>query len=67
VQGWVDDAGYPSGMRLPMSPQEFRLVDADAFAKAADELEALENPTPIEADVALYLARAARLLRLGID
>jgi hypothetical protein len=54
-------------MRLPMSPQEFRLVDADAFAKAADELEALENPTPIEADVALYLARAARLLRLGID
>jgi hypothetical protein len=50
-----------------MSPAETASVDADTFDEFAAELEALENPTPIEADVAHYLAEAARLLRLGID
>jgi hypothetical protein len=67
ADGWVDDADYPDGRRLPMTPAETAEVDADLIATAAAELEALESPDQIVQDAARALAEAARLLRLGID
>jgi hypothetical protein len=66
MQGWVDDADYPDGRRLPMSPQEQAEVDADAIATAAAWLQELESPDPIVQDAARELAEAARRLRDGI-
>jgi hypothetical protein len=65
MQGWVEDAEYPDGLRLPMSAGERAEVDADVFDEFAAALEALEHPDETIADAAGVIAEAARLLRLG--
>jgi hypothetical protein len=64
---WIADEAYPEGRRLPMNPDEQAEVDAAALDEIAAALDALENPTPLEADAARAIAEAARLLRLGLD
>ena len=66
ADGWVVDADYPDGRRLPMDTEERAEVDAAVAEEFGAWLETLENPDPIVQYAARELAEAARLLRLGL-